>query len=71
MKAIIDGGFKLISDQLKKDAYQERLHEISDFLSSLEKQVQASQLKLKNDFISTFTKEMKVSACCVKYFYSL
>ncbi|KAL0547830.1 hypothetical protein IC582_012259 [Cucumis melo] len=66
MKAIIDGGFKLISDQLKKDAYQERLHEISDFLSSLEKQVQASQLKLKNDFISTFTKEMKAMISTLK-----
>lgn len=69
MKATLDGGFKLISDLLKKDAYQERLHEISDVLSSLEKQVQVSQLKLKNDFISTFTQEMKVSACCIKYCY--
>lgn len=69
MKATLDGGFKLISDQLKNDAYQERLHEISDVLSALEKQVQASHLKLKNDFISTFTQEMNVSACCNKYCY--
>ncbi|XP_023539314.1 protein PAIR1-like [Cucurbita pepo subsp. pepo] len=66
MKATLDGGFKLISDQLKKDAYQERLHEISDVLSALEKQVQASQLKLRNDFISTFTQEMKAMVCTLK-----
>ncbi|XP_022943732.1 protein PAIR1 isoform X2 [Cucurbita moschata] len=66
MKSTLDGGFKLISDQLKKDAYQERLHEISDVLSALEKQVQASQLKLRNDFISTFTQEMKAMVCTLK-----
>ncbi|XP_022974597.1 protein PAIR1-like isoform X2 [Cucurbita maxima] len=66
MKATLDGGFKLISDQLKKDAYQDRLHEISDVLSALEKQVQASQLKLKNDFISIFTQEMKAMVCTLK-----
>ncbi|XP_038882642.1 putative recombination initiation defects 3 isoform X2 [Benincasa hispida] len=66
MKATLDGGFKLISNQLKKDAYQERLNEISNVLSSLEKQVQASQLKLKNDFISTFTQEIKAMVCTLK-----
>ncbi|KAG7019008.1 Protein PAIR1, partial [Cucurbita argyrosperma subsp. argyrosperma] len=66
MKATLDGGFKLISDQLKNDAYQERLHEIFDVLSALEKQVQASHLKLKNDFISTFTQEMNAMVCTLK-----
>ncbi|XP_023526420.1 protein PAIR1-like isoform X2 [Cucurbita pepo subsp. pepo] len=66
MKATLDGGFKLISDQLKNDAYQERVHEISDVLSALEKQVQASHLKLKNDFISTFTQEMNAMVCTLK-----
>lgn len=69
IRATLDGGFKVISDQLKKDAYQEKLHEISDVLSALGKQVQASLLKLKDDVVSTFTQEMKASACGIRYCY--
>ncbi|XP_022147454.1 protein PAIR1 isoform X2 [Momordica charantia] len=66
IRATLDGGFKVISDQLKKDAYQEKLHEISDVLSALGKQVQASLLKLKDDVVSTFTQEMKAMNCALK-----
>lgn len=65
MKASIAGGFNLISDQLSKDIYQDKLQGIFKVVSALPKQVEASILRLQDKLGSTLSKEMQV--CKMSY----
>uniref|UniRef100_A0A2N9FIT6 Protein PAIR1 n=1 Tax=Fagus sylvatica TaxID=28930 RepID=A0A2N9FIT6_FAGSY len=66
MKASIAGGFNLISDQLSKDIYQDKLQGIFKVVSALPKQVEASILRLQDKLGSTLSKEMQAMACSLK-----
>lgn len=61
IKASLDEGLKSISDELNKDLCEDKLQEILSVLSALPGQIEASFLKVQNNFSNTFTKEMQVS----------
>ncbi|KAK7816392.1 protein pair1 [Quercus suber] len=60
LKASVAGGFKLISDQLSKDIYQDKLQEIFKVVSTFPQQVEASILILHDKLGNTLSKEVQV-----------
>ena len=60
LKASVAGGFKLISEQLSKDIYQDKLQEIFKVVSALPQQVEASILRLQDKLGNTLSKEVQV-----------
>lgn len=61
-KASLEAGIKSVSDQLSKDAYQERLQQIFLLLSAIPEQMGTSLRKLQNELCSTFIRDMQVRA---------
>nr|POE83984.1 protein pair1 [Quercus suber] len=59
LKASVAGGFKLISDQLSKDIYLDKLQEIFKVVSALPQQVEASILRLQDKLGNTLSKEVQ------------
>ncbi|KAM4094698.1 hypothetical protein ACB094_06G214200 [Castanea mollissima] len=66
LKASVAGGFKLISDRLSKDIYQDKLQEIFKVVSALPQQVEASILRLQDKIGNTLSKEVQAMACSLK-----
>ncbi|KAK7837174.1 hypothetical protein CFP56_021653 [Quercus suber] len=66
LKASVAGGFKLISDQLSKDIYLDKLQEIFKVVSALPQQVEASILRLQDKLGNTLSKEVQAMACSLK-----
>ncbi|KAK4578240.1 hypothetical protein RGQ29_028394 [Quercus rubra] len=66
LKASVAGGFKLISEQLSKDIYQDKLQEIFKVVSALPQQVEASILRLQDKLGNTLSKEVQAMACSLK-----
>ena len=60
LKASVAGGFKLISDRLSKDIYQDKLQETFKVVSALPQQVEASILRLQDKLGNTLFKEVQV-----------
>ncbi|XP_031275855.1 protein PAIR1 [Pistacia vera] len=63
IKASLDGGLKSLSDQLGKDAHEEKLKEILLVLSTFPVQTEASLLKLQNKLSNLLAKKMQALAC--------
>ncbi|XP_021906204.1 protein PAIR1 isoform X2 [Carica papaya] len=61
-KASLEAGIKSVSDQLSKDAYQERLQQIFLLLSAIPEQMGTSLRKLQNELCSTFIRDMQAIA---------
>lgn len=60
IKASFEQGSKALSDQLKQHMFQESSRETSLKLSSLTEKVEMCILKLQNDLIKSFTREIQV-----------
>ena len=70
IKAIFDGGFKSISEQVRKDTYQDKLQEILLVLSALPEKLETAVLKSQNELCNSFTKEVQVRAYyCIQNFH--
>ncbi|KAG6686650.1 hypothetical protein I3843_11G030300 [Carya illinoinensis] len=66
VKASLAGGFRLISDQLSKETYQDKLQKICLQVSAFAQQMEASTLKLQDKISNTLSKEMQSIACRLK-----
>ncbi|KAG2679013.1 hypothetical protein I3760_11G030400 [Carya illinoinensis] len=64
VKASLAGGFRLISDQLSKETYQDKLQKICLQVSAFAQQMEASTLKLQDKISNTLSKEMQDTAHC-------
>lgn len=60
VKASLAGGFRLISDQLSKETYQDKLQKICLQVSAFGQLMEASMLKLQDKLSNILTKEMQV-----------
>ncbi|KAK3194788.1 hypothetical protein Dsin_026098 [Dipteronia sinensis] len=66
IKTSIDGGLKSLSDQLRKDIYQDQFKKILLMLSTLPEQIEASLMKLQIELCNIFAKEMQAMASSLK-----
>ncbi|XP_041029024.1 putative recombination initiation defects 3 isoform X1 [Juglans microcarpa x Juglans regia] len=66
VKASLAGGFRMISDQLSKETYQDKLQKICLQVSAFAQQMEASMLKLQDKLSNILTKEMQSIACRLK-----
>ncbi|KAL5792387.1 hypothetical protein ACOSP7_000981 [Xanthoceras sorbifolium] len=66
IKASLDGGLKSLSDQVRKDIYQDQFKKIFLMLSILPEQIEASLMKLQIELCNIFAKEMQAMSCSLK-----
>ncbi|KAK2650290.1 hypothetical protein Ddye_017779 [Dipteronia dyeriana] len=66
IKTSIDGGLKSLSDQLRKDIYQDQFKKILLMLSTLPEQIEASLMKLQIELCNIFAKEMQAMTSSLK-----
>ncbi|KAF3441500.1 hypothetical protein FNV43_RR15414 [Rhamnella rubrinervis] len=63
IKAIFDGGFKSMSEQVRKDTYQDKLQEILLVLSAIPEKLETAVLKSQTELYNSFTKEVQALTC--------
>ncbi|KAL5859708.1 hypothetical protein ACOSQ4_001004 [Xanthoceras sorbifolium] len=66
IKASLDGDLKSLSDQVRKNIYQDQFKKISLMLSTLPEQIEASLMKLQIELCNIFAKEMQAMSCSLR-----
>nr|XP_048320842.1 putative recombination initiation defects 3 isoform X2 [Ziziphus jujuba var. spinosa] len=65
IRAIFEGGFKSISELVRKGTYQDKLQEIFLVLSALPEKIEATILKSQNELCNSVIKELQAITCCL------
>ncbi|KAL5863495.1 hypothetical protein ACOSQ3_001009 [Xanthoceras sorbifolium] len=66
IKASLDCDLKSLSDQVRKNIYQDQFKKISLMLSTLPEQIEASLMKLQIELCNIFAKEMQAMSCSLR-----
>ncbi|XP_060668564.1 putative recombination initiation defects 3 isoform X1 [Ziziphus jujuba] len=65
IRAIFEGGFKSISELVRKGTYQDKLQEIFLVLSALPEKIEATIIKSQNELCNSVIKELQAITCCL------